>query len=446
MMSTPFRQFCSALLLLCVAPACDAAEADGEPVRALPAVSALLPSGEASPAAEIPATTPTEPAMADPRDNAPPQIRGLYLNAAAAGTPERLQALLELADRTEINTFVIDLKTEAGIHYQSELPLARELTRPAEVTIESLTELADTLHAHGLHAIARIVAFRDPVAVAARSDWAIRDPDGGIWIDREGNRWVSAWDPEVWDYNIQLAEEAARAGFDEVQFDYVRFPEQYRSLPTQVHPRATPGEDRTTAIASFLREARQRLHALDVIVAADVFGMSMNAADDVAIGQQWERLGAEVDHLLPMVYPSHYFPTHLPDVEAPNRMPRRTIEVAAGMGVIRNARMAEAGLTPPRIILWLQAFDAPWVDRDYPYGPEQARAQMEGAYTVGLEDWIFWHPGSRYGAIEAAFEPELAPRARKYDPPASLVRRMDRYEDWGMGAARRRAVQEQEAN
>ncbi|MQA92333.1 MAG: glycoside hydrolase [Gemmatimonas sp.] len=422
--------------------ACGPAEAE-DGAETIAVVDAALPSeAPEQPAANEPPAPDLEILPADPRENAPAQIRGIYLNASAAGTPDRLRALLDLADRTEINTFVVDIKTESGIHYRSQLPLARELTRPAQVTIESLETLVDSLHAHDIHAIARIVAFRDPVLVASRPAWAIRNPEGGIWVDREGNRWVSAWNPNAWTYNIDIAEEAARAGFDEVQFDYVRFPEAYQSLPTQIHPEAPAGEDKTSAIATFLKAARDRLHPLDVIVAADVFGMSMNGADDVGIGQQWERLAVVVDHLLPMVYPSHYFPTHLPNVETPNRMPRRTIEIAVGMGVIRNARITEAGVTPARIIPWLQAFDAPWVDRDYHYGPDQARAQIEGAYEVGLEDWIFWHPGSRYDAVQAAFETDLLPHARDYQPPPSLIGRMDRYEGWGMRASRERALQD----
>src|SRR5690606_27899376 len=108
--------------------------------------------------------------------------------------------------------------------------------------------------------------------------------------------WVSPWEPEVWDYNLAIAEEAARAGFDEIQFDYVRFPEQFSSLPAQVHPKADG--NRTDAIVAFLARAKERLHPLGVVVAADVFGLSPNTSDDVAIGQQWERLSAVADHLL----------------------------------------------------------------------------------------------------------------------------------------------------
>jgi hypothetical protein len=385
---------------------------------------------------------PVEEVLHGTRTGATP-LRGIYLTAYAAGNPTRRQELIDLATRTEINAFVIDVKTEQGVHFRSTHPIAREVDRPGHVAIRDLPALLDELRGHGILTIARIVVFKDPLLVAARPQWSILRGDGAIWLDREGNRWVSPWDDRVWEYNISIAEEAALAGFDEIQFDYVRFPEAYSSLPTQVHPRARG--DRTDAIAAFLSEARARLQPHGVPITADVFGMSMNEAGDVGIGQQWERLAVMVDGILPMVYPSHYFSTHLPGIQRPNRTPYETIVTSVGMGVIRHDRLADAGAEPGRIIPWLQAFDAPWVDRDFPYGPDQVRAQIQGVYDVGLEDWILWDPSVRYERIAAAFEAETLPRASEYDPPASLVRRMDQYEGWGMSAARDRALEREGA-
>lgn len=373
------------------------------------------------------------------RRAAPDQIRGIYLTAYAAGSADRLAELLDLASETEINTFVIDVKTERGVHFHSQIPLAKELTRPGQVAIGDLPQLLRRLHGAGIHTVARIVTFKDPLLVEARPEWAIQKPVGGAWVDREGNRWVSPWDDRVWEYNLSIAEEAAVAGFNEIQFDYVRFPEAYSSLPAQVHPRQAG--DRTKAIATFLSAARERLAPHEVVVAADVFGMSMNDAADVGIGQQWERLSTVVDHILPMAYPSHYFSTHLPGIERPNRTPYETIATAVGMAVIRHERIRDAGGTPARIIPWLQAFDAPWVDRDFPYRAAQVRAQIEATYDLGLEDWILWDPAVRYERIAEAFEPATESRARVYEPPPSLVRRMDRYEGWGMAESRELALQ-----
>jgi hypothetical protein len=283
-------------------------------------------------------------------------------------------------------------------------------------------------------AIARIVVFKDPLLSRAKPEWSIRMAGNALWRDKQGNSWVSAWDPNVWEYNIGIAEEVLRAGFDEVQFDYVRFPEPFPSLPPQVHPKAQG--DRTDAVAAFLNKAKPRIHALGGVLAADLFGLSPDDAKDVQIGQQWEPLIAIADHILPMTYPSHYLPTHLKGVPRPNQMPYETIVQSVGIGVVRAQRLREAGVKTARIIPWLQGFSAPWVTRNYPYGPEQAKAQIRGVYDVGLEDWIFWHPGSKYELISAAFEKELKPQAVKYAPTPELIKQVDLVDRMGAKAAR----------
>jgi len=373
------------------------------------------------------------------RDDAPAQIRGLYLNAYAAGGP-RLRHLLGIADSTEINAFVVDVKDERGIHYRSALALPMELTPAAELTLRDLKTFVDTLHAHGLYAIARVVLFKDPVLSQARPDWSVKQPSGALWRDKAGNTWVSPWDENVWKYNLDIAEEVARAGFDAIQFDYVRFAEPYRSLPAQVHPHARG--DRTDAIAGFLNEAKRRLHPLGVAVTADVFGLSPNDPRDVGIGQQWETIASTADHILPMMYPSHYIPTHLPGVPRPDLMPYETLFKSAGMARLRNDRLRSVGVTPARVIPWLQAFSAPWLGRNHQeYGGTQVRQQKQGAYDVGFDDWILWHPGSKYDHILSGLEPETASRAKpQYTPPPEVLRTVDLFERQGVSEAREKAA------
>jgi hypothetical protein len=387
-------------------------------------------------------TAAAEPPQAQaPRDKAPPIIRGLYLNAYAAGSRTRLPRLLEMAASTEINAFVIDVKDERGIRYPTEIELASELAQSGEVTIRNLSALADTLRAHGIWSIARIVVFKDPILANARPEWSVRQPNGQPWRDRAGNLWVSPWDDRVWDYNISIAEEVARAGFDEIQFDYVRFGEQFRGLPAQVHPRAQGA--RTDAIAAFLNEAKRRLHPLGAVVAADVFGLSPNEGRDVGIGQQWETLGAIADHLLPMMYPSHYYSTHLPNVPTPDLMPYETVFKSLGMARIRNDALAEVSVRPARVVTWLQAFTATWLRSHQPYGPQQIREQKRAVYAVGYDDWILWHPGSRYEHIIEGLEPTTESRkAASYTPPDDVAARVRQFERQGMDEARERAAEQ----
>ena len=378
-----------------------------------------------------------------PRDAAPAIIRGIYVSAYAMVDRVKGPALLALADTTEINTFVVDVKDEDGVRYRSGIPLAMQATHQPSIPIHDLRAVVDTLRAHGIHPIARIVVFKDRRLSRLRPEWSIRTRDGGVWRDRQGLSWVSPWDRGVWEMNIAIAEEAVRAGFREVQFDYVRFPEQYRTLPLQVHPAADPAGERTDAIAGFLAAAGQRLHPLGATVTADVFGLSMNESRDVGIGQQWERISAGVDGVLPMVYPSHYFPTHLAGIRRPNRMPYETVLASVGMGVLRNERLRQAGVEPARIVPWLQAFTATWNDRGFPYRAEQARDQMRAVYELGLEDWIFWHPGSNYDQIAGAFTRETAPQGRRSPTPGSVAASVDRLDREGAAAERERLVQAQ---
>jgi hypothetical protein len=376
-----------------------------------------------------------------PRDRAPAHIRGIYVNAYVAGDPVRRARLLALTDSTEINTWVVDVKDEDGVRYPSALPLAVEATHVRSIPIPDLRALGDTLRAHGIHAIARIVVFKDPRLSRARPAWSIRQPGGAPWRDKVGNTWVNPWDRRVWDYNLAIAAEAVRAGFSEVQFDYVRFPEAYRSLPTQVFPTAVGS--RADAITGFLAEAGRRLRPLGASITADVFGLTMNDPGDVGIGQQWEQLSSTVDHLLPMVYPSHYLPTHLAGIRKPNRMPYQTVLASVGQGVIRNQRLQAAGVRPARIVPWLQAFTATWNDRGFRYGPEQARAQTRAVYELGMEDWIFWNPSSNYQAIAAGLERTTLAQARRYAPAAPALAQVVVLDREGAAAGRAAAVASQ---
>jgi hypothetical protein len=416
-----------ALLAAGLAPACSndagSAQSDGNDSARL-----AIDSAAATPAA-TPAVATGQP---------PTVIRGIYLNAYAAGSRNRMAKLLAIADSTEINTFVIDVKDEKGMRYRTKLPQQKQLG--GEVTISNLKALVDTVEAHGVWTVARIVVFKDPMLSQTKPEWSIRNPAGELWRDKAGNTWVSAWDPNVWEYNIQIAEEVLRAGFNEVQFDYVRFPEPFPSLPKQIHKHEKG--DRTDAIEAFIDKAKPRIRALGGVLAADLFGLSPNDPKDVNIGQQWERIIAKVDHVLPMVYPSHYLPTHLKGVPKPNEMPYETVFASVGMGVIRAERLRATGASSARIIPWLQAFSAPWVTKNYPYGVEQADAQIRAIYDVGLEDWIFWHPGSKYEHMMAAFQKDEVSRAKKFEPPQALVAQVNLLERMGAKAEREKAVKQ----
>ena len=333
-------------------------------------------------------------------------VRGIYVNRWAAQSPNRMRSLIRLADTTEINAFVIDIKDEFGINYPSTDTLVKRNAGRGGV-IPGLQPLLDTLEAHGILAIARIVVFKDSVTARANPEWTIRKADDTAWRDKEGLAWVNPYHPALWDLNIRIAEEVSRLGFDEIQWDYIRFPEPYRSLPQQVFPNAE-GRTKTQALVGFLELAKKRLNPLGVRSTADVFGLVTTVNGALEIGQAWEPLSPVTDVMLPMTYPSHY-PRGSFGFARPNAEPYGVMYAAISRAHERDMKL---GITGEHVRPWIQAFTlgAP------PYGAREVRLQKQAIYDAGYDGWILWHPGSRYGVFEAAFERETVTRKKDWKP------------------------------
>jgi hypothetical protein len=369
------------------------AVSDGAPVaEQLADATNAEPSGGDPGEAAAPPLEDTElfafPPITDgvPRVSRPEVVRGLYLNAWAAGSSRKLQRLIEVANATEINTFVIDVKEGGQISYRSSVPLARQIGAD-HPHIRDIRGVLRQLRDNGIYPIARIVVFRDATLAEARPDWAVRRVDGGDWIDHYGHRWVDSYNPDVWDYNIAIAREALELGFSEIQWDYVRFPDVPASLMRTAAWPASEGRSKADGIREFLLYSREQLAAFDVPVTADVFGLTVSARDDMGIGQLWEKMVDATDVLLPMVYPSH-FARGTYGIPLPNAQPYETVLRSMEDAVRRTAGVTGAATIRP----WLQDFTlgAPR------YGPEHVRAQIDAVYAAGLEEWVLWHPGSNY--------------------------------------------------
>ena len=350
-----------------------------------------------------------------PRVPKPPVVRGIYLNAWTAGSERRLTELIALADQTEINTFVIDIKEGGEVSYRSSVRLAQEIGATTDY-IPDIRRVLARLREHGIYPIARIVVFKDPVLARARPEWAVQHVNGGIWRDHHGDVWVDSFNRDVWDYNIALAREAIELGFSEVQWDYVRFPDvPRRYLTTAVWP-AQGGRSKEEAIREFLRYSREQLADLGVPVTADVFGLTASAGDDLGIGQRWELLIDVADVLLPMVYPSH-FARGSYGIRYPNGRPYETVRTALEHAVRRSKRVSGAGAIRP----WLQDFSL----GPPRYGPAEVRAQIRAVYDAGIQEWILWNPASRYTAAALApegGEPPVFPLPAYDGPPAQPQR------------------------
>ena len=333
----------------------------------------------------------------------PPIVRAFYVNRWASQSKRRMAKLLAEADSTEINAFVIDMKDEFGLNYKTQNPtFAKNAGTAGTARVEALL---DTLEAHHIFPIARIVVFKDSVTARVHPDWTIRKTDGSIWRDKKGIAWVNPYHQELWEYNIGVAEELAKLGFGEIQFDYIRFPEPYPSLPKQVFPQSN-GVSKQDALAAYLKEAKERLNKLGVHSTADIFGLVTTVQGALEVGQEWEKISPNVDAVLPMVYPSHY-PHGSLGVANPNASPYDIIYKAITRARERDQKL---GITEPEHVRpWLQAFTLGKPE----YGPTQLAAEKKAVYDSGYDGWVMWNPGSIYDVYMPALEKTLASRKRR---------------------------------
>src|SRR6266513_2351580 len=237
-------------------------------------------------------------------------IKGLYVNAWAFGS-SKLWQLVRLADETEVNAFVIDVKDDTGcLLYPSSVPTAQQIGANNCVRAKDARARLDTLATHGIYTIARIVVAKDPLLAERKPAWSVKERDtGGLWRDRINIAWVDAYNDSVWIYSAQLAAEAVRMGFQEVQFDYVRFPDEPRErMATAIFPAHRPGQTQREAVRAHVALLKDRLRPLGVPVTFDIFGLTASVTTgDLGIGQVWEDFVRVADVVLPMVYPSHYY-------------------------------------------------------------------------------------------------------------------------------------------
>jgi len=328
----------------------------------------------------------------------PKVVRGLYVNRWAA-IGDRGWELIRTASHTEINALVIDVKDDRGfVLYRSRVPLAHEIgadtNRP--MRHERLRAMLDSMRAHHVYPIARIVVAKDPLLARAKLEWAIRrksDPSAP-WLDRKGNPWLDPHQDGVWRYAADLACEAVDLGFSEIQFDYVRFPDDKRLVREATFPLAR-GRVRAQVVREQLLTTRARLRSLGVPVTADVFGLTATDTTDMGIGQKWEQFVNTVDVVLPMMYPSHYNPGSY-GIANPNAHPHETISHGLRDAKRRSATVPGAALLRP----WYQDFTL----GPPHYSAAEVRAQIEAGYENGIDGWLLWNPRSVYttGALRDA--------------------------------------------
>lgn len=311
--------------------------------------------------------------------------KALYLSFWGADVPAKRAQISDLITAAQLNAIVIDIKSARGhIAYRSNIPLAKEIGAQRVRPLKDLPQYLAQLKAQGIYTIGRMVVFKDDLLARQRPEFAVRSRSGDLWQDRDKLSWSDPFNQRVREYNLAVAEEAAQLGFDEIQFDYIRFPAKADLVFSQ-QPNDT---SRVTAINSFLSQAKQRLAAYPVFTSANIFGYICWKHKDGKIGQRLVDLGQRVDYLAPMLYPSG-FQRGIPGFDNPLD---HSYEVIA-MSLQKAQQLS--GLPAVRFRPWLQAF------RDYAFdrrsfNADEVHAQINASDAVGSNGWMLWNAASRF--------------------------------------------------
>ena len=319
-------------------------------------------------------------------------IHGIYVSAHVAGTTSMMEEIIQHIDETNINAVVIDVKTDEGtISFDMDSELIDELG-VEDILVKDMPGLMNTLHEHGVYTIARCVAFRDPFIDSVKPEWMLKNADGSIHEDAKEFNWIDPRVKEARDYLIEVAKGCKAAGFDEVQYDYVRFPTGIKEEDLGIN-----GYGRRRAVYGFVRYAHAHLNAERIPLSLDVFGTIINSAVDSNIaGQEYSWLSMQCECLSPMIYPSHYYEGSM-GIDYPDLHPYETID-----GAMKNSDAALKVVNPKgtrkqaKVRPWLQGFTASYLSKYKDYGVEELKDQIKAVNDNGVYSWIIWNPSCKY--------------------------------------------------
>ena len=330
----------------------------------------------------------------------PDTVKGVYMTSWVAGTPSLRANIVRLLDETELNSVVIDIKDDTGrVSFEIWNPELKAYGSE-DVRITDLRDFIGKLHAKNIYVIGRIASFQDPYMVKKFPELAVkRASDGTIWRDRKGISWIDSGAKKQWEYLAFLSKESYLAGFDEIQFDYIRFPSDVNMNDIAYPHRA--GRVKHEVIRDFFAYLHMELKESEMSdqdgsafggkISADLFGMTTTNPDDLNIGQVLEDAFLYFDYISPMVYPSHY-PAGFHGYKDVNSVPYEIVKISMDSAVARlKIFHATVASTTVEFRPWLQ-------DNDYPvpYTPEMVRAQIKATYDAGLDSWLLWDAGNTY--------------------------------------------------
>ncbi len=316
------------------------------------------------------------------------EIKAVYL---PAGYMQKLDSLIELAETTEVNAFVIDVKDDYGyLTFASENPKLQQIVKK-HPPIESIQTVMNRLYKNDIFPIARIVAFKDKAVAQTHPERMVHTKTGEVFQTPQGETWLNPYDRTNWPYILTICEEAVDVGFKEIQFDYVRFHESMKDSVCDF----PEGETKTEVITAFIDYIYDHLHERGVKVSADVFGTIITSSIDASVvGQDYKELMKHLDYICPMIYPSHYaegsFGIAHPDLQ-PYDLILQVMQYSNNIikEIPREDRRA-------KVRPWLQDFTATWVQPHQTYGEEEVEEQIKGVYDALINEWILWNAAGKY--------------------------------------------------
>jgi hypothetical protein len=304
----------------------------------------------------------------------PDPVRGIYMSSWVASTHDWRNELVDLVDSTELNSIVIDVKDYTGvISFEKRVP--------------DMKEFLDYLHSKNIYAIARIAVFQDQSLAKERPDLAVKRGDGKtVWKDQKGIRWLDPCSKEVWDYTVKIGKEAEKIGFDELNFDYIRFPSD-GNMKDISYNFCEKNISKSDALEKFFKYLSENFKDSKIPLSADLFGMVTTNTDDLNIGQVLEKAAPYFAYICPMVYPSHYPPTY-DGYKNPADHPYEIISHAMASS---SERLLLISPVSAKLRPWLQDFDL-----GATYDASMIRKEKQAVYDAGLKSWLMWDPANKY--------------------------------------------------
>ncbi|SDC79029.1 hypothetical protein SAMN05421663_104117 [Terribacillus halophilus] len=325
----------------------------------------------------------------------PDAVRGIYVTGPSAGGA-KFDSLVKLVDDTDLNAMVIDIKDDHG-----NITYTPDKKSPyydiAQNYIDDPQEMLKELEKHKIYPIARIVVFKDTLLAEKKPELSFTNSDGSVWKNGRGEAFVSPFQHEVWEYNVELAKEAAMMGFQEIQFDYVRFPEGFETKDDELQYDLGDYTDedtdnvqkRVNAVTDFVAYAKEQLANYDVQTSVDIFGYAATLDEAPGIGQNFSKISSNVDVISSMIYPSHW--TSYFGLDVPNDHP---YELTAEYAKVENEVLGKLA-NKPKSRPWIQDFEALWVSSKQ-YGKQEVEDQIRALNENGIDEFLIWNAANSY--------------------------------------------------